>query len=352
VTARLSVTPRLAPAGRLSSRPENLVPAVSLLIVIVAFLCTPLISGTGLTTFDVYNTLQGFAQLGLLALGLGITMIAGEFDLSVAGTYALGGMIAVQAGQSSAAGGVLAAVAAGAAIGAAQGGLIASLRIPSLPVTLATYIALLGLTSAMSGGLSVTYTNTGVTLAIDRSIAAVFSLPSLITLAAFAIAALIFGRTRLGRGIRAIGGDRRASRVAGVRVGRTLVGLFAVSGALAALGGALLSYSYASANPNPGLQPLILAAVACLVGGVSLAGGRGLPAGLLAGTLAVALLGQIDAMTALPDYYTELLYAALLMVIVAIDAPGLRRGLNRLRARDKSIRRETMNAGRGQGGQP
>jgi len=119
----------------------------------------------------------------------------------------------------------------------------------------------------------------------------------------------------------------------GVRVERALIGLFTVSGALAALGGALLSYSYASANPDPGLQPLILSAVAALLGGVSLAGGRGLPLGLLAGTLTVALTAQIVAMTALPDYTTELLYAALLAVIVAIDAPGLHRMLDRLKAR-------------------
>jgi ribose transport system permease protein len=334
------VSARPAPAGRAGAgrrlaaarRPEVLVPAVSLLVVTAAFLGTPLVSGTGLTTFDLFNTLQGLAQLGLLTLGLGLTMIAGEFDLSVAGTYAAGGMIAVQAGQSSAVLGILAAMAAGAAIGAAQGGLIAAARIPSLPVTLAAYIALLGLASTMSGGLSVTYGNPAVTLAVDRPVAVVFSLPSLVTLGAFAVAALVLGRTRLGRELRAVGGDRRASRVAGVRVERTLVGLFTVSGTLAAAGGALLSYGRASANPDPGLQPLILAAVACLVGGVSLAGGRGLPAGLLAGLLAVALLGQVDAMTALPDYYTELLYAALLVVIVAIDAPGLRRGLDRLRA--------------------
>ena len=314
------------------ARPEAVMPLVSILVVLGAFGCSPLLNGKPLQVFDVYNALQGFAQLGLLALAIGLTMIAGEFDLSVAGTYAAGGMIAVQAGQSSAVLGVLAAVGAGAAIGAAQGGLVAAVRIPSLPVTLATYIALLGLASAMSGGLSVTYANTAATLALDRPVAVIFSLPSLITLAAFAIAALVLGGTRLGREVRAVGGDRRASRVAGVRVERTLVGLFTASGALAALGGALLSYSRASANPDPGLQPLILATVACLVGGVSLAGGRGLPAGLLAGLLAVALLGQIDAMTALPDYYTELLYAALLLVIVAVDAPGLRRGLDRLRA--------------------
>ena len=69
---------------------------------------------------------------------------------------------------------------------------------------------------------------------------------------------------------------------------------------------------------------------------MSLAGGRGLPAGLLAGALSVALLAQIVAITALPDYYTELLYAALLVVIVAMDASGLREALDRARARVRS----------------
>jgi ribose transport system permease protein len=164
-------------------------------------------------------------------------------------------------------------------------------------------------------------------------VAGVFSPRSLLTLAAFGLAAVVLGATKLGRELRAIGGDRRASRVAGVRVDRRVVGIFGTSGALAALGGSLLAYSYASANPDPGLQPLILAAVAALLGGVSLAGGRGAPLGLLAGTLSVALLAQIVAVTALPDFSTQLLYAALLGVIVALESPGLHEAVDRLRAR-------------------
>lgn len=317
----------------LGSRPERLLPTVSLLLVAIAFAGSPLLSGKPLAPFDFYNAMQGFAQLGLLALALGITMIAGEFDLSVVGTYALGGMLAVQTGQSSPWLGLLVAVAAGAAIGAFQGWLVARLGMPSMPVTLATYIALLGLTSTLSGGLSKTYANSAATLFVDQPIAVIFSPRSLITLAGFLAAAVVLGRTRLGRELRAIGGDRRAGRVAGVRVDAILIGLFTVSGTLAALCGALLSYSFASANPDPGLQPLILATVAVLLGGVSLAGGRGLPLGLLAGTLSVALVAQIVAVTALPDFSTQLLYAALLAVIVAIDAPGLRQTIDRLRAR-------------------
>ena len=111
--------------------------------------------------------------------------------------------------------------------------------------------------------------------------------------------------------------------------------LFIVSGVLSALGGALLSYSFASANPDPGLQPLILAAVAALLGGVSLAGGRGTAVGLLAGALSIALVAQVVAMVALPDFATQLLYAALLGVIVSLESPGLRRAVARIRARSR-----------------
>jgi ribose/xylose/arabinose/galactoside ABC-type transport system permease subunit len=315
------------------ARPEAVMPLVSILVVLGAFGCSPLLNGKPLQVFDVYNALQGFAQLGLLALAIGLTMIAGEFDLSVVGTYALGGMLAVQLGAKSPVLGVLAALGAGAAVGLVQGALIARLRIASMPVTLATYIALLGLTYAMSGGLSKSYPNSAATLWVDQSLGGVFSPRSLLTLTAFLIAAAVLGFTKLGRELRAIGSDRRASRVAGVRVDRRLIAVFTISGVLAALGGALLSYSYASANPDPGLQPLILAAVAALLGGVSLAGGRGAPLGVLAGALSVAVLAQIVAVTALPDFTTQLLYAALLAVIVAIESPGLRASLDRLRAR-------------------
>jgi ribose transport system permease protein len=319
------------------TRPESVVPLVAVGTTLVAFALIPTYTDSTIAAFDVYNTLQIFARLGLVALALGLTMIAGEFDLSVVGTYALGGMLAVQAGQGSWLSGVLVAVGAGAAIGFAQGLLIAKLRIPSMPVTLATYIALLGLTSSLSGGLSKTYSNVSVTLWVDQTVLTFFSPRSLITLGLFGVAAVVLAFTRWGRELRAIGGDRRASRVAGVRVDRLIVGTFVASGTLAALGGALLSFSLGSANPDPGVQPLILAAAAALLGGVSLAGGRGNPVGLLGGIMAVALLAEIVTVAALPAYVTQLFYAALLVIIVVVDAPDLRSSVERARSRRRPV---------------
>jgi ribose transport system permease protein len=313
------------------ARADVSLPLVAVGSTVLAFALTPMYSDASLGTFDVYNTLQVLARLGPIALALGLTMIAGEFDLSVVGTYALGGMLTVQAGQEHYAYGLLAAIGAGAAIGLLQGTLIARLKLPSMPVTLATYIALLGLTSSLSGGLTKTYSNVTVTLWVDQTVLAFFSPRSLITIGLFLVAAVVLGGSRWGRELRAIGGDRRASRVAGVQVDRLIVGTFVASGVLSALGGSLLSFSLGSANPDPGVQPLILAAAAALLGGASLTGGRGSALGLLGGAVAVALLAEIATLTALPAYVTQLFYAGLLGIIVVVDAPDLHNSLIRFR---------------------
>jgi ribose/xylose/arabinose/galactoside ABC-type transport system permease subunit len=317
---------------RVLHRPETLLPLASVGITVIAFALIPAYTDAVIAPFDVYNTFQIFARLGLLALALGLTMIAGEFDLSVVGTYALGGMLTVQAGQEHWSYGLLAALAAGAVIGLLQGAVIAGFRLPSMPVTLATYITLLGLTSALSGGLTKTYSNAS-TLWVDQTVLTVFSPRSMVTMGLFALAAIVLTFTRWGRELRAIGGDRRASRVAGVRVDRLIVGTFAASGMLSALGGSLLSFSLGSANPDPGVQPLIVAASAVLLGGVSLAGGRGNALGLLGGIMAVALLAEIVTVAALPAYVTQLFFAALLGIIVVVDAPDLHRALAQQRTR-------------------
>jgi ribose transport system permease protein len=315
-----------------AGRPDRLVPLLAVGIVTFAFVVLPLLSGRGLRLFDVYNGFQGAAQFGFIALALGLTLIAGEFDLSVTGVHVLGGVLAVSFGAENAIVGLLVGVGAGLGIGLVQGLLIAATRTPSIAVTLGTLIATLGLASTLTGGLSLTYANTAVTLGVDVTLFGLLSPRSLILLGVFLLAAGILTATRLGRELRSIGSDRRAARVAGVPVARLVVGVFAASGALAALGGALLAYSYSSANPDPGPQLLILGIVAALLGGLSLSGGRGHPVGILLGVIAVAFVGQLTTMLGLPQYVTQITFAAFLVAIAIVDAPGLHDTLTRLRA--------------------
>jgi ribose transport system permease protein len=321
-------------------RPENVLPVAVFIVVVIAFLIVPGVRGDQLNSGSYYNAMQGFAPLGLVTLALGLTLIAGEFDVSVLGMQALGGVLAVRAGEHSALLGIAAAVAACALLGLLQGAAIARLRLNSLPVTIGTYIALLGLTNVLAGNNTLTYGNLHASVWVDQTILEWFSPRSLITLGAFGAALLVLGATRVGPETRAIGSDRRAGRVSGIPVERRLVALFTCSAALAGLAGGLLAYSNASASLDPGLQPLILAVSAAVLGGLSLSGGRGTVWGLLLGTLAVSFTQQLFAITALSNATTQIVFGGLLLIIVSADAPDLVMAVGgvraRLRARSRS----------------
>lgn len=324
------------PSRRVPRRLQRALPLLILGGIALALVGLPLYSDESLTSFNVYNALQAFSSLGLLALAVGLTMIAGEFDLSTIGMYALGGMLAVQLGGGSPELGILAAIVAGLIIGAIQGGIIARLRISSVPVTLGGYIALLGLTSVISSGKSVAYERLDVGVWLEQMTATFFSPRSLIALGVFVGVAALLHWSRVGRDLRAVGGDRRAARAAGVKTDRVLVGTFMASAALSALGGGLLAFSIATAAPDPGLQPFIFAVTAALLGGVTLAGGQGAVLGIAVGAISLALLQELFVILATPDYVSKLVLGGLLVLVVVVEAPDLRRAATAARARLRS----------------
>jgi ribose/xylose/arabinose/galactoside ABC-type transport system permease subunit len=139
--------------------------------------------------------------------------------------------------------------------------------------------------------------------------------------------------TRLGPQVRAVGGSRRASRTAGVSVDWTLIGVLTTSGVCCAAAGALTSYSFASVNPNMGLTPLLFATIAALLGGISLAGGRGSVALIAAGALTYALLQEILGILAAKEYVSLLIAGVLLLIVTILAASGRRAALLALRTR-------------------
>jgi len=281
----------------------------------------PAVSHYAVTTTNVYDILQNFASLGMVALALGLTMIAGEFDLSVTSMYLLGGMVAVLTGTSSPVAGVLLALVVALAAGLIQGGIIAGLRLNSMPVTLGGYLILLGTTYILGHNQTVTYANYTVGLRLDQQILSIFSIRSFVSIGIFAVAAAVMAYTRVGRDIHAVGGDRRASRIAGVRVERILLVVLMLSALGAALAGSLHSYSLSSAQPDLGFNPLIFATIAALLGGVKLTGGRGSPLGIAAGVLSLAILQEMLSALAAPQYTGDLVTGVLLLIATIIAAP-------------------------------
>jgi ribose transport system permease protein len=314
-------------------RGGDLVPVLTFLLMAACFYAVPSLEGKDVEWSSGYAAMQTVAAYGPLALGIGLGMVAGVFDLSVLGMFALGGMLAVKTGGDSPALGVLVAAVAGLLAGCAQGTLVSRLKLNSMSVSLGGYLIMLGLSRAIGADQSVPYANVNVGIDLDKPILEVFSWHSLIVLACFALLGLLLRYTRIGRDIRAVGGDERASRVAGVRVGVVTAGVFAASGALAGVAGALNSYSLASAIPDPGFAPLVFAATAALIGGVAFSGGRGSALGIALGALSLALLQAMFGILASPEWVSQAVTGALLVVAAVAAAPRIADHVASLRAR-------------------
>jgi ribose transport system permease protein len=260
-----------------------LTPLVLLAVVWIAFSSTD----PGFASSDsVFAVLQGFAFLGLITLALGVTMLAGELDLSVGSVAAVAGILAVQFLSLGLLPALAIATLCAAVFGAAQGACIARLRINSVVFTIGTMFALRGLAYVISGERAVQIDIAKLSLSdglIERIW--IFSPFSLITLAILGAVGMVLAVSKWGREVYAVGGGRPESIAAGVPQRRPIVLSFTISATAAGLAGALASISSGSGAPFAFETVLLLGVTAALVGGVSLYGGRGTVLNILLGAL-------------------------------------------------------------------
>ena len=277
-----------------------------------------------------YHTVRGAAALldggvliGLTALGIGITMIAGEFDLSVGSLAAVIGVLTVNliiAGMS-----IVPAIGIGVAVacafGALQGFVIAATGINSLVFTIGTLIGLRGFAMIISNENSVTIPipRLDETDFFAQRVLGLLSPLSMLMFAVFFVAHLFLRYTVWGREIFATGGGRAEARAAGVSIIRPMVISFALSGTLAGLAGAVSSVRLGSATPL-GFDTLLLSAVtACLIGGIALEGGKGTVLGVLIGLFTMRFLVGGVASLGAPYWLQSLAIGALLIFVLIVQ---------------------------------
>jgi ribose/xylose/arabinose/galactoside ABC-type transport system permease subunit len=288
----------------------------------------------------VFSVMQLFATIGLVALGLGLSMLVREFDLSVAGIVGLAGCIAVMTGVENPWLGALLGVSAGVVSGVLQGLIMTRLGLSSVGVTLGGLLTLQGLTYVLTENKTISYPNMAVALGLNEPVANLLSVRSAAALAVFALAALVMTYTHIGRDVIATGSDRRASRIAGLNTDRVIIGVFAASGASAALAGVLLSYSLGAASPVALADVLAPAAAAAIVGGVSVIGGRGGPMGIAAGVLTLCILRSGLSAIGVAPHVHDLVTGGILIFIAILDAPDLARRVTTWRL-DRAEARKT-----------
>ncbi len=272
-----------------------------------------------LTRGNITVTLKAISVLGIMSLGVGILMIAGEFDLSVGATYTLTAIFMakqVEEGMSVYLAAPL-AVVFGVAMGLLNGTITIRFRVPSFITTLGTKLFWEGMTLFYHGAKSMRFRPEKSF--VDLMAGQIWVIPASflwflgITVACWAL----LHHHRLGNHFYAVGGNKRAATAIGISPSRTKLIAFALCGATAALSGILAATRVGAIQPGQGNGLELQAIAACVIGGVALTGGRGSILGVFLGAALIYTIQDILLLGRAPGFYLDI-FVGLLIVGAAI----------------------------------
>ncbi|WP_064683118.1 L-arabinose ABC transporter permease AraH [Rhizobium bangladeshense] len=286
----------------------------------VAFVIVSLFVPNFLTERNMLGLLQSVVTIGIVACTMMFCLASRDFDLSVGSIVAFSGMIAVMV--SNATGsipvGLLAALLCGAVVGFVNGIVIARFRINALITTLATMQIVRGLALIASDGRAVGINDPAFyQLALSRFLTV--PTPIWIMLILFLVFGFVLNRTVFGKNTLAIGGNPEASRLAGVNVVNTRIWIFALQGLICGIAGILLASRITSGQPNAatGLELSVISA--CVLGGVSLAGGRAAMSGVIVGVLIMGIAENVMNLLNIQAFYQYVVRGLILLIAVLLD---------------------------------
>jgi L-arabinose transport system permease protein len=273
--------------------------------------------------FSVDNMLGlalSVSQIGMVSCTMMFCLASRDFDLSVGSTVAFSGVLCAM--LLNATDSIIVAVGvsilAGAFIGFVNGAIIAYLRINALITTLATMQIVRGLAFIASKGQAVGVNNEQFIFLAGASFLGI-SMPIWITLMCFVAFGILLNKTVYGRNTLAIGGNPEASRLAGISVERTRVWIFTIEGAVAALAGVILASRITSGQPNSAQGFELNVISACVLGGVSLMGGRATISGVLIGVLIMGTAENVMNLLNIDAFYQYVVRGAILLGAVSVD---------------------------------
>ncbi len=302
-------------------------PAISPTFVLVAaFLCFSLANERFATAETTSLIVQQVAVVAALAVGQTLVILTAGIDLSVGAATVLAMMIAARVSFEQGFSGPIAlaiALLVGVAAGAVNGFLVTRLRLPPFIVTLGTlsiFTAILllytkgGTVQAAEMPDLLNWTGKYVNLGPFRITTGV-----LVVLALYVVVAFALSQTAWGRHVYAVGDDREAARLAGIRVDRVLLSVYTVSGLIFGITAWVLIGRSGAASPNAIVDANLESITAVVIGGTSLFGGRGALLGTLLGALIIGVFRSGLSLAGVNDQWRVLAVGVLVIVAVAID---------------------------------
>ena len=294
------------------------------LVLLAVYLGMCLIFGVAAPTFLSLDNLvtigSTLATVGISAIGMTMVLISGGVDLSVGSVAALTGVVASAIWPRVLPIGLAAAVAllSGLAVGLFNGLMITRLRINPLITTLATYSAVRGIAFVISGTQD-NQLNDPSFVWLGRGHIAGIPFSLILMLALFGAFYFIMRYTQFGRNLYAIGGSPEAARLAGINSGRHLLIVYGLCGLLSSLSGLVSAAQLAAGRPQAavGLEFAVIAAV--VLGGTSLAGGKGSLWGTLIGVVMLRTLDNGLVQLNVSSFYQDVARGLALLITVGID---------------------------------
>jgi rhamnose transport system permease protein len=290
----------------------------TILVIVLTGLTNPQFF-SGKVALDIF---LGVAVIAILAIGQTFVIVMRHIDLSVGSTV---GFAAFLIGDAYTKGFGLEvslglAVGLGVAVGAVNGFLVAYLKLPSLVVTLASLYIVRGIFNEYAKGQTIIESEVPPAvnwLGLNR----LFGIPYLfiIGLVLLLVTGFIMKRVRAARDLYAIGSNPDAAALAGIPVARRILFAFIANGAIAGLAGSILLGRFNSANPNSGIMMELLVVAACVVGGVTIAGGAGSVYGAFFGAVLLQTITLSIGALGIPQFWQQAVNGSLIIGAIALD---------------------------------
>jgi putative xylitol transport system permease protein/inositol transport system permease protein len=298
---------------------EKFATLIGLLLVILIF---SILKPKFLDINNIFNLLRQASINGLLALGMTFVVLTGGIDLSVGSILGAAGIFSALVAQNQALPwfiAVLVGLGVGLLLGSINGIVVSWLKVPAFVATLGMLSVARGVTYLASNAQPVPGLSDGF-LKIGGGSVGIIPIPVLILALIFLICSIILYRSKYGRYIFGVGGNAKAARVSGINVKAITCSAYIIAGVLSGLAGVVLTSRVSSGLAMAGQNYETDAIAAVVMGGTSLAGGKGRLWGTLVGVLIIAVLNNGLDMMAVSSYWQLIIKGIIIVAAVVMDS--------------------------------
>lgn len=292
--------------------------SIYLILVAMLIVCS-FLSDAFFSAKNISNISRQISITTIISFGMTMLIVAGLIDLAAGSVMALAGILAVASYKAT--GSMIVAMVVGLAVGIGcniiSGLIVTRFKTPPFIATLAMMTA--------ARGAALLYTNGQNIYQLDQFIVLgqgdIFGIPTPVIFMVFValITWYILNNTRFGRHLYAIGGNEEAARASGIKVNKTKMLAYTVSGAFVGLSGVLFMSRVNAGLPNAGIGFEFDAMTASIIGGTSFSGGVGTAMGTLVGAFIMGFLNNIMNLLGIQSYLQQIIKGGIIVIAVAYD---------------------------------